>query len=727
MGNKKNTYKKIITFMILALAGVFITLCTWKKEIGYLLHQENYKTVMIDDFASLEHQDCEISVDGNIVITGDDPWIEVPVDCIVSRITVCMANMISSAHIETQVYYDNGSDYHEDNSKTQFFYNGENTVYAEQFVEKIRLDFIDVEKNVALDVDYISVNPEISHGNWKALFISAGWSLGYLLLFILMRNQRCLFKGNKKKEILIFLIIMLAAAGFNYTLMKLHLPMYLCILGGVSVMGFSLFWQLFLYEADSKRKVCCFLTGAFFLYVLWAATQAFGHTPDEGMRYLIPQYIMNHGRLPMGTDPEIIETTWGTSYGFIPTVSYIPAGILMKIISILGGSGKLIYLAARIPSCIYAVTAVSFSYKTGKLLFSEKSAWLFTCLTALLPQFIFISSYVNCDAFSMMSVTILFWAVLEGKRKNWDIKNLVMIGTGVSLCLLSYYNSYGIIAAAVLYCVLSVCCQKYKCENDSGELSFSRKKVREEKALFIMKCAGIIAITVALLTGWWFVRNYLLYDGDLLGLRTSRATMEQMAADGMKPSQRISYMEAGYSLKQMLIDGKWIEKTSKSFVGAFSYMSIWMSTATYWIYGIVILLGVLGNFCCYPCVTGKWSKDINPKDKEFGYKKSVCDDAMCKESKYEEKGWIGYLALIAAIGLTVFISLYYSYVKDFQPQGRYILPLMPALGILITIGYDKWLRYLPEKFAGIIKTVLTAGWFIMGMLAYVLYIAPVYY
>ena len=52
---------------------------------------------------------------------------------------------------------------------------------------------------------------------------------------------------------------------------------------------------------------------------IWSVLKPFNYAPDEQMRYDLPLYIYNHGRLPLGDDPEIRNQIWGFSYAFMPT------------------------------------------------------------------------------------------------------------------------------------------------------------------------------------------------------------------------------------------------------------------------------------------------------------------------------------------------------------------------------------------------------------------------
>ena len=84
---------------------------------------------------------------------------------------------------------------------------------------------------------------------------------------------------------------------------------------------------------DRKERVCeiLFLVLVFCFLFIWAAKAPFNSSPDEEMRYRVSEYIMNHGSLPDGRDPEIRNPNWGISYAFNPYISCILAALFGKV------------------------------------------------------------------------------------------------------------------------------------------------------------------------------------------------------------------------------------------------------------------------------------------------------------------------------------------------------------------------------------------------------------
>ena len=51
--------------------------------------------------------------------------------------------------------------------------------------------------------------------------------------------------------------------------------------------------------------------------------------------------------------------------------------------------------------------------------------------------------------------------------------------------------------------------------------------------------------------------------------------------------------------------------------------------------------------------------------------------------------WLTSLTMILAIIIPSALALYYSYTFDFQPQGRYYLPMVVPFMYFLTIGFEK--------------------------------------
>ena len=176
----------------------------------------------------------------------------------------------------------------------------------------------------------------------------------------------------------------------------------------------------------------------------------------------------------------------------------------------------------------------------------------------------------------------------------------------------------------------------------------------------LIKKGLLISIITLAICGWWFIRSYIIYDGDFLGMTTTEEYAEKYAIPELKPSNRKTPSNTGASLYKMLIEDEWIQQTVESFIAIYGGMEIRMSLNTYTVFLFLFMIGFVG----YAIIFFK-----------KGYLKN-----MKKNKRILE------FAFIFNIFLPIGLSFYYSFFSDFQPQGRYIMPMLIPFMYFITLG-----------------------------------------
>jgi len=399
-------------------------------------------------------------------------------------------------------------------------------------------------------------------------------------------------------------------------------------------------------------KELLFLLFLFVLLVGWAVALPYNHAPDEEIRFAIPRYIYEHGTLPHGGDEQIRNPIWGSSYGFYPVLSYMISALFMKIASVFSADAQVLLTAARMTSVLFTVGTAFFVIRIGKKVFPECGKWLLVILTALLPGALFIGSYVNNDAMAIFSAAWMVYIWIKGIETEWNYKTCAQLGAAMSICLLSYYNAYGFLVCSFLLFVTTVLlCQKKQWD----------WKQLFQKGIFI-------AALVVLLAGWWFVRNYIIYDGDFLGMRTSNQYAEQYAQSVYKPSRHETPFTSGQSF--FTVFRSWAPTVFYGFVGVFGYMEIFLPK---WIYIFYLLLFVTGMIGCL----------MNIK-KLF---------ALRENGKWRAKGFFHWVMFVAIV-IPNLLNLYYSFLVDYQPQGRYSMPMLVPFMYFAAVG----LQTIADKF-----------------------------
>uniref|UniRef100_UPI00373671A5 DUF2142 domain-containing protein n=1 Tax=Frisingicoccus sp. TaxID=1918627 RepID=UPI00373671A5 len=276
---------------------------------------------------------------------------------------------------------------------------------------------------------------------------------------------------------------------------------------------------------DKKKRniqIAVFLISVFVFLTAWAVVQPLNSSPDEGMRYQIVQFIVKHGTLPDGRDPEIRNEFWGISYAFSPILAYMIMAIPAKIVSIFTSSATAMLIASRMVNVVFGTCMAYLVMRIGEMLFEGREKWLFTCLITFLPGLIFVHSYVNNDSMALFASAWIVYAWVRSLREGWTVKVSIHLALAISVAALSYYNVYGFILCSILFFASSIL--------------FASGEKKKFKLLFTR--GGMISVIVLLLIGWWFIRNGILYDGDILGWNISTEYAEMYALEELKPSNR---------------------------------------------------------------------------------------------------------------------------------------------------------------------------------------------
>ncbi len=373
-------------------------------------------------------------------------------------------------------------------------------------------------------------------------------------------------------------------------------------------------------------------------------TQGFFNPPDEEARFLVPQYICVHGTIPVGFEEEVQIRGYGGSYAFYTAFPYIVMGFFMRLVSLLTDSPLLLLYAARLVNVAAGVLSAFIVYLLGGLLFSDKRfAWLFRIAVMFLPQHLFLYTYVNNDAFSLLGVVLIWYSFVRMYRggRSTLLTGTLTLGLGISLCALSYYNSYGYILISVLLFI------GLFLKKEEGKISFDLKN--------LLKYAALETALVLLLTGWWFIRSCIVLDGDILGLDAMSRAQEQVSLAtgivGRKPP-----LADGISVPQFVADPFIWASLVFSYIGQFGCTSIIANKLFYFAYILYMLVG------------------------------SVPGIILVRKSR--GKRLLLEICGIAAALISFSLWFIYCYTTDLQTQGRYIMMTVTTLMYFIVRGYE---------------------------------------
>jgi hypothetical protein len=392
--------------------------------------------------------------------------------------------------------------------------------------------------------------------------------------------------------------------------------------------------------AEEFRFVPLLLFGVTLLAAVMAVSSRPGSHPDEQAHSAAAAYYEQRWLPPAADAPDIAASYSG--YGFSRLNSREIAYFLI---------GKVAWLTEplQLPAWQrHRLFNVLLLGCLGLLAFRSPPARLLLLPLLMTPQGWYLFSYCNSDAFALF-ITLLaayqlaepksqFNRLLAGRTSVWSA--CLRLGLLAGLLLLMKKNFYIVIPFAGLFLTL---------EFVFRQRTFSWTALRQ--------LAAVAGIGMALFSA----RAGLdVYVNGWNKAETIERLREERAERAYKPSTELSKqhphlnMKArGVSLNDLLGDKhRWGGHIIRSFYGVYGQMSVGASKSYYtfmqncgWLF--------LAFAACSIAVRGGWPERL-----------LLLNLTCCG------------LALVGG-------GIWASWTKDFQPQGRYMLPLLPMLGLLL--------------------------------------------
>lgn len=409
-------------------------------------------------------------------------------------------------------------------------------------------------------------------------------------------------------------------------------------------------------------------------------------TPDEIYHYAFARHLAQGNALPVQR-PDV-KGPWEQEGSQAPlyymVVGWLTAGIDQSDLTAIstlnpranigdplfsGNKNRMLYSAAARPlqgvnlalhigrwfSLLLGALTLWFTYRTGKLAFPRASPLPFfvLLLVASIPQFGFIStSFSNDNLIITASAAVVYWLariLAKSEDERLPLTDWLILGILLGIAALSKLQGLGL-------CLLSVLAV--------GMLAW----VRRDWRLPLRACLPV-ALPVLAIAGWWYWRNYTLY-GDWSGL-TNLLDKNGLRKDALT------------------LAGFWQEFRGLrySFWGLFGWFNILLPNSVYILLDGVTLVALMG----------------------LGWPWMVPTQAAVKPRPW----WTMFtnpltrvrLLLLLWAGLS-FALLFYWISKATGSQGRLLFPAIGALAILLVLGLDRWLVYLPSRWRFTVLAVL---------------------
>lgn len=373
--------------------------------------------------------------------------------------------------------------------------------------------------------------------------------------------------------------------------------------------------------------------------------------PDEATHYgYNVEYIIKNKKLPVSGKDDIkayqncredLSNYVTCTYSYQP---YIGANYFLYAIfsSIIHTITDLSYLkAARLLSLVYGIIYITFIYLAAlKVTKRPNISAAITAIVSLLPQVIFVFSYINQDAHSLAIASFAIWCFVSLWKNPNSKFFLVMTAVAVGgLLPLVKYSYFLFIPIAILFVAF---------------LYFKRKLNNKQ----ILRLVAYGLISFLLLSSFWYIRNYLLYS-DFLGQNYMINEMSKYHTLGNRyPLLSVSTLSQYANLNFFNI-------LFNSFFFAFGYMYYYLNQAVYYIVGAVL--------------TGALVLSVK--------------NALDGPKKYTKSSLVIIALFIIYLLMAIFLVYYNSINYDFQPQGRYLYSVLPFFATALATLYSLNRRY----------------------------------
>jgi len=366
--------------------------------------------------------------------------------------------------------------------------------------------------------------------------------------------------------------------------------------------------------------------------------------PDEKLHMRAAAYYQNNHWLPPAADDPEIETTYskhGVSRLNSPEIVYVLAGKFLRFFSFLPLERFVILRFFNIS--LFALLLV---------IYLKRPEVRIVCLPLFIsPQIWYVFSYFNSDAFALFVLFIITYQVAidtsflnrylrEHQRSFMTAAQGMGLGCLFSMLFLIKKNFYFFVVFLFLYFLVQLYRRQFP------------------DPLLIIKKLGLI-----LVTSLCIFSSYYAFHAAVNGWHQSEAVsrmQENTADENFKPSvdPHRTYFGAnlrgkGVPLSHVWKNMAWGHITFMSCFGVYGNMHFYGSSEYYDTVQLLLILALM----------------------------SVLFDMVCSRA-HDGSALLFALVVICATAL-VGASLLNSWIADFQAQGRYLLPIVPMIGLFL--------------------------------------------
>lgn len=414
------------------------------------------------------------------------------------------------------------------------------------------------------------------------------------------------------------------------------------------------------------------------------------NAPDEPAHFNYVRHLAETGRLPIlqvgdydfhkveermaAKFPDSLPVDWMRYESHQPPLYYALAAPVYLLAARLPMEGQVV--ALRMFSSVLGALGLVVAYLLVRQVFPKDDvlALAVPSVMAFIPMRVAMYAAVENDALAELVLSVVLLTLVLGLRGRPRLGHDLVVGCLLGLALLTKIVAYtAVVLVAVAFLVAEL-------RPSAPEQTTSTVGARLRR--FASRLA-VVYLVAAVVSGWWFVRNALVYGGlDVFGLRRHAVVVAGQPLTGGLTPQTVRHFAV---------------TAFRSFWAQFGWMGITVDERIYTL--LAALCGVAAfGLLIYLARVGLTPGVLSP---------------------YQRRA-LPLLVLCPALVAVGVVAYNLSYL---QAQGRYFFPSLAPLSLLFVLG----LRELAAReYAGLLLALLSASLFGLTLLCLFRYVVPAF-
>ena len=307
---------------------------------------------------------------------------------------------------------------------------------------------------------------------------------------------------------------------------------------------------------------------------------------------------------------------------------------------------------ARLVSLIFGLVAVGATYGLAREAFPRQTSMALAAagVVALIPQFLFISGVVSNDSAAAATGALALWALARMIRLGPTPCRAVVAGLALGFALLSKTSTLAMVPIALL--ALALGWWRTAPARDERRGDYGSRRLPWLEAILMLGLAVLVG-------GWWYLRNWLLFD-DPAGLGVHVNTP-------WGRSESVGLLDLLPELPQVF----------RSFWGAFGWGHVELPGFVYVVLAVLVGLALFG-----------WLRLLVRAKTWVWVSPQLTEAANLAQSKRRNLSAIAGITLISALWCLVVLAALLSWMQQVEaPHGRLLFPALGAWGLLLVTGW----------------------------------------